>query len=637
MSWEKLNRFILKTWKKDNDSEAVQLTPKEDENEEKKRGSWGNKVEFILASIGIAVGLGNIWRFPYLCQKNGGGAFLIPYFTMMIIEGIPLFYIEYAVGQRFKRSAIGCWSSIHPALKGVGISCLVTSMFLCIYYIIVIAWCFHYLFASFSSKLPWRLENCPAYNEYKNLSDSCHSNKSVTDCSAMRNFSSCCVHDPQLHYFYTKVLHVSPSLDDVGEGVQYKLFGCLFAAWLICYICIVKGVQSTGKAAYFTATFPYLILIILLVYGLTLEGAEIGLKALFKPDFKKVLEPEIWLDAAVQMFFTLSLGFGALISFASYMPIKNNCVRDAYTVVLINCATSLFSAIVVFSILGHRAYRLGGEVDKIGGGPGLVFITFCDAFLQMPVSPLWSILFFIMLILLGIGSEFGTLEGFITPFYDMNWVKIPREIFTGVVAAIMFLVGISFVSSPGYYLFQLFDEYSVSFGLVVIAFFQTIAISWVYGTDRFADDIEYMTGKRPYLFWMICWKYISPVAIFIIFVANCHQQITKGATYMAYVGCAQQLISFSPFGSGVEGSIKKVSHSTWAQIFITVIILSAVSPIFIYLIKDLVQNPTKWREGFRKKFCTLAEYHPDPSIVDRSRRKSPEEIEIDIRKKLNEA
>ncbi|XP_012561513.2 sodium-dependent neutral amino acid transporter B(0)AT3 isoform X1 [Hydra vulgaris] len=596
-----------------------------------KREAWGHKAEFILASIGLAVGLGNVWRFPYLCQKNGGGAFLIPYFIMMVIEGIPLFYLEFAVGQRFRRSAVGCWKKIHPALTGIGISCIVVSCLLCIYYVAILAWCFYYLFASLTSKLPWQLENCPQYLEYSNISALCAVNKTLNDmCLLKERFPDCCVHDPQLYYFYRKALNISPSITDLGDGIQWKLFGCLVLSWIIAYACIVKGVKSSGKAVYFTATFPYVVLIILFFVGVTLEGASIGIKTLFTPDFSKLKDPTIWMDAATQMFYTLSVGFGAHISFASYMPIKNNCVRDALTIVILDCGTSVFAGIVVFSILGHREFTLGAPANKIGGGPGLAFITFCDAFLQMPASPVWSVLFFFMLILLGIDSEFGTLEGAIAPFYDMKWVKMRKEIFTGIVAFCMLLCGISLVSSSGFYAFQIFDDYAVSLGLLFIAFFQTISISWVYGNDKFADDIEYMTGKRPYFFWMICWKYISPLAIFIIFVSNCHQLVSNSLKYSAYVGCAQQEHDISPLGKGVNGSIAQFEYPPWALFIIFIFILSSLVPIFFFIIKDIIEHPSLWLKNIRKKLTNIKEYHPDPYRVDPSRRRTNEEVEATI-------
>lgn len=599
------------------------------------RESWGRKAEFILASVGLAVGLGNVWRFPYLCQKNGGGAFLIPYFIMMIIEGIPLFFIEFAVGQRFRRSAVGCWSKIHPALMGIGISCMVISAMLCIYYIAVIAWSFFYLFASFTSELPWRIENCPGYVKYKVFATACAKNSSDTiNCMKRDNFAECCVHDPQLYYFYRIALDVSPSIEDGGSGMSGKLAGCLILSWILVYFCVLKGVKSSGKAVYFTATFPYVILIILFFVGVTLEGAGTGIIALFKPDFSKLSDPIIWLDAATQMFFTLSLGFGALVSFASYMPIRNNCVRDAYTVVFINCGTSIFAGIVVFSILGHRQHVTGIPVTSVGSGPGLAFITFCDAFLQMPVPPLWSALFFIMLILLGIDSEFGTFEGLVAPFYDMKWVSFRKEIFTAILAVLMFFIGLAVISSPGYYAFQLFDDYSVSLPLLFIAFFQTVAISWVYGNDRFANDIEYMTGKRPFIFWQICWKYISPCAILIIFFASLVNLASKSPKYKAYVGCVQQLTDFSPLSKGTKENLFAAGYPAWGQFIIFVFVTISMVPIIVLLLKHLIQNPQKWVKGFKKTFGNKVEYYPDPSSVDPSRRKNMEEMEAAILKEV---
>ncbi|XP_065668534.1 sodium- and chloride-dependent transporter XTRP3 isoform X2 [Hydra vulgaris] len=581
----------------------------ETDNHSESQNTWGHKAEFILASIGLAVGLGNVWRFPYLCHKNGGGAFLIPYFIMMLIEGIPLFYIEFAIGQRFRQSAVGCWKKIHPALMGIGISSIVASFLLCIYYIVVITWCFYYFFVSLTSKLPWRLENCPRYLEYKNISILCAANK--TDyCLLKDNFPDCCVHDPPLHYFYNKALNISPSINDLGNGIQWKLFGCLVLSWVIVYVSIVKGIVSSGKVVYFTSLFPYVILVILFFVGVTLEGASNGVKKFFTPDFSKLKDPSIWLDAATQMFFTLSLGFGALVSFASYMPIKNNCVRDAYVVVLINCGTSVFAGIVVFSILGHREFITGS--NGMNGGPGLAFITFCDAFLQMDASPLWAVLFFFMLILLGIDSEFGTLEGAIAPFYDMKWVKMRRDVFIGVVVLCLLLCGIGLISSSGFYAFQIFDDYAVSLGLLFIGFCQVVSISWVYGNDKFAVDIEFMTGKRPYLFWMICWKYISPLAIAIIFVANCHRLVIHGPQYSVYVGCIQQLLDVSSLGKGVAGSIKEFMYPAWAKFIIIIFIISPIVPIILWIFKDFLLSPKIWLKNIYTKLTNIREYHPDP-------------------------
>ncbi|KAK3754528.1 hypothetical protein QZH41_009579, partial [Actinostola sp. cb2023] len=466
---------------------------------EPKRETWGSKAEFLLATIGLAVGLGNVWRFPYLCQKNGGGAFLIPYVIFMLIEGLPLFFLELSIGQRMRKSAILCWRDIHPCLFGIGVCCLVVSLMLCLYYVVVISWCCYYFFISFTSELPWKKEllchNWDAYNSILTAIKACETgtNPNCTGNSTMLKalkhnesiFPDCCVRDPPQYYFYHHALQISTSIDDPGVGMNIKLLGCLVFAWIITYLCVVKGIESSGKVVYFTATFPYIILIILFFRGITLEGAGIGIKAFFTPKWELLLDANIWKDAATQMFFTLSLGLGALIAFASYMPLHNQVMRDAYTVVFVNCGTSLLAGIVVFSILGYRELKTGIPADKVGSGPGLAFMTFSDAMLLMEVSPLWAVLFFLMLILLGIDSEFGTLEAAIGPIIELKlFPKVRKELITLGVAVVLFLFGLSMVSAPGYYIFQMFDDYSVTIPLLVIAIFQCIGVAWVYGNNR---------------------------------------------------------------------------------------------------------------------------------------------------------
>ncbi|XP_074621803.1 sodium- and chloride-dependent GABA transporter 1-like [Acropora palmata] len=583
-----------------------------------KRELWGHKAEFILATIGLAVGLGNVWRFPYLCQKNGGGAFLIPYGIFMVIEGLPLFFLELSIGQRMRKSALRCWKDVHPALFGIGVACLMVSLMLCMYYVVVIAWCCYYFFISFTKLLPWDHETlCPQYKKFKDLEQDvkiCASNISCSNStvysdlkSQVDNFADCCVRDPPQFYFYHHALQISTSIEDGGIGMNWKLAGCLLFAWVITYLCVVKGIKSSGKVVYFTATFPYVILVILFFRGVTLKGAGNGIKAFFNPDWKLLANADIWKDAATQMFFTLSLGFGALISFASYMPIHNQVMRDAYTVVLVNCGTSVFAGIVVFSILGYRESVTGIPVTKVGSGPGMAFMTFSDAILLMDVSPLWAILFFSMLILLGIDSEFGTLEGAIGPIMDLKiFCNLRKELVTLIVAVILFLFGLSMVSGPGFYVFQMFDDYSVVIPLLVIALFQCIGVAWVYGNDRFADDIEFMTGKRPWIGWMICWKYISPLALFIVLIALIAQQSQSPPTYSQFVGCLQK-----PFaGKGSKTWTQKALYPGWAVFIAVMMVLVSTLPILIWLIKGWPKN---WRASFYRTFCSgLNNYLPEP-------------------------
>ncbi|XP_028405512.1 sodium-dependent neutral amino acid transporter B(0)AT2-like [Dendronephthya gigantea] len=622
------------------DPNAGRSTDRLDESVEEERDAWGSKWEFILASIGLAVGLGNVWRFPYLCQKNGGGVFLIPYIIFMFIEGIPLMLLEFAIGQKFRMTAVSLWKTIHPALFGVGLASLAVSLFLCVYYIVVIAWCFLYFFISMQKDLPWKIDKlCDNYTDYKFVLDEKEkwsANKSFyskppylnnslyynvsqyaerkynESIEKINNFPDCCVIDPPQWYFYTEVLDVSTDIDDYSKGVNLKLFGCLVLAWIVVFLCVVKGIKSSGKVVYFTAVFPYVILIILFFRGVTLEGAGIGLEAFFSPEgaWERLGDVQVWKDAATQMFFTLSLAFGALIAFASYMPKNNQCMNDAYTVVFINCGTSLFAGVVVYSILGYRQVKTGIPANKVGSGPGLAFMAFSDALLQLDLSPFWAVLFFFMLILLGIDSEFGTLEAAITPMMEIGILpkKWRKEVNTAIVVVVMLLIGIAFIAGNGFYVFQIFDGYAASLPLLIVAFFQCIAVAWIYGNDRFSDDIEEMTGKRPWIGWMICWKYISPLALLIVVIATVYDLGKESAKYDIFVGCVQAPVSNSY--SGTKEWTSKVTYPGWGQFIVALVILVPTVAIIFYII---YKWPKNWKESFHKMFCTgINNYLPDP-------------------------
>ena len=214
---------------------------------------------------------------------------------MMVFQGFPLFIMEFALGQRMKQSAVRVWTNVHPVFFGVGISCMLVSFAMVSYYIVVITWCLYYFFVSFTSSLPWQVQYCEKDKEFKNITDTyqmwANKNQSVTEIYnttqslkfAVDNFADCCVRDPPQYYWYTNALQATSVIEDAGE-MNWKLFGCLVAAWVVVYFCVLKGVKSSGKAAYFTATFPYLLLFILFIRGVTLPGAGDGIKTFFTPD-----------------------------------------------------------------------------------------------------------------------------------------------------------------------------------------------------------------------------------------------------------------------------------------------------------------------------------------------------------------
>lgn len=516
----------------------IDLEKKLNRHTGEERETWGNRAEFLLSLIGYAVGLGNVWRFPYLTQKNGGGAFLIPYAVMLAIEGIPLFYLELAIGQRLRKGAVGAWNQVSPYLQGVGLASAAVSFTLALYYNTIMAWCILYLFQSFQSPLPW--STCPTHIE---------GNVTVVN-------KECELSGPTTYFWYRETLNVAPSID-YPSVVSWKLVLALLAAWFIVFLCMVKGIKSSGKVVYFTATFPYLVLVIFFFRGITLHGFERGLEHLFIPNWKKLADPEVWLDAATQIFYSFGLAFGCLIALASYNPVRSNFVKETFIVTIADFITSIFAATVVFCILGFKATAIyeeclrghnltiaGGNgmeaancsfetiISEAASGTGLAFIAFTEAINQFPVPQLWSVLFFLMLFTLGLDSMFGTLEGALTSINDMMLFPTARkEVVCGIVCGVMFLLSLCFATSTGPYVFALFDSFSANIPLLVIAFIECVAMSYVYGLKRLSTDVQMMVGFRPNYFFLFCWRFVGPIAMVVIFIASLAEMFSKGTWY----------------------------------------------------------------------------------------------------------
>ncbi|KAK3707304.1 hypothetical protein QZH41_014810 [Actinostola sp. cb2023] len=513
------------------------------------RETWVGKLDFILALIGFSVGLGNIWRFPYLCYKNGGGCFLIPYIICLVLAGVPLLILEVCLGQFMSQGGITAWK-ICPIFQGIGYASVVIVQYLNIYYIVILAWAFYYMFHSFTSVLPWSHCN----NDWNTVF--CHVGKKLIERNVTYNatvngttvlelnttfIEDKSAHSPIMEFWNYKVLNISGGLDEVGT-INWQMALCLLLGWVVCYLCVWKGVKSTGRitatllqgggvlefrifqVVYFTATFPYVLLTIICIRAVTLPGAATGIKFYLLPDWSKLKQGQVWLDAATQVFFSYSIGLGTLIALGSYNKFKNNCYRDCIIFAIVNSGTSFYGGFVIFSVLGFMAEKQGVSVGDVAeSGPGLAFIAYPAAVAEMPISPLWSILFFFMVILLGLDSEFVGVEGFVTAIVDMFPGYLRRgyrkEIFIGVMSTIWFLVGLLMVTQGGMYVFQLFDNYSASgSALLWVALFESIGIGWVYGAERFYQNIEAMIGFRinPYL--KICWVFCTPIFCLAVFI-----------------------------------------------------------------------------------------------------------------------
>uniref|UniRef100_A0A3B5AUA8 Transporter n=1 Tax=Stegastes partitus TaxID=144197 RepID=A0A3B5AUA8_9TELE len=472
------------------------------------REQWSNKLEFVLAVAGHIIGLGTVWRFPYLCYKNGGGAFLIPYILFSFTCGIPLFLLETSLGQFTSQGGITCWRKICPLFEGLGYGSQVVVLYTGVYYIVILAWTFLYLFSSFRTELPWT--SCD--NSWNTGSNGCfeHGPNQTSPQLLYGNTTSSVV-----EFWERRILGLSEGIDQIGN-IRWDLALCLLLAWVLCYFCVWNGVKSTGKVVYFTATFPYVMLVVLLVRGLTLPGAKDGIVFYVYPDLSRLADPEVWMDAGGQIFYSYGVCTGILTSLGSYNKYNNNCYRDCGYLCLLNSLTSLVAGFAIFSVLGFMAKEQGVDISMVAeSGPGLAFIAYPRAVALMPLPQLWAIFFFIMLIFLGLDSEFVHQETMVTTISDMYpsffHSSCRRKLLLLAISVVSFLIGLFMVTEGGLYVFQLFDYYASSgMTLLLFAIFQSVCIGWVYDADRHYDNIEDMIGFRPRPFVKYCWRYITP-------------------------------------------------------------------------------------------------------------------------------
>ncbi|KAM9238689.1 LOW QUALITY PROTEIN: sodium- and chloride-dependent glycine transporter 1 [Leptosomus discolor] len=431
---------------------------------------------------------------------------------------------------------------------------MVVSTYIGIYYNVVICIAFYYFFVSMTRVLPWTYcSNAWNTPDCAGVLDGNLSSRTALNLTRLLNATQKRT-SPSEEYWRRYVLDLSDDIGNLGE-VRLPLLGCLGVSWVVVFLCLIKGVKSSGKVVYFTATFPYVVLTILFVRGITLEGALTGIMYYLTPQWDKILDAKVWGDAASQIFYSLGCAWGGLITMASYNKFHNNCYRDSIIISITNCATSVYAGFVIFSILGFMANHLGVDVSKVADhGPGLAFVAYPEALTLLPISPLWSILFFFMLILLGLGTQVGhgggvvgspcwggvawwgqggdmlplpphvqfcLLETLVTAIVDEvgnEWIIRKKTFVTLGVAVAGFLLGVPLTTQAGIYWLLLMDNYAASFSLVVISCIMCVAIMYIYGHSNYFKDIEMMLGFPPPLFFQICWRFISPAIIFFILV-----------------------------------------------------------------------------------------------------------------------
>ncbi len=465
------------------------------------RDRWPSKTIFIFAAVGSAVGLGNIWRFPYLVGKYGGGAFLFPYILLLFLFGIPLLVLEISLGQKMQLGAVGAFRKIGKPFSGIGVGAVLCSFFVSCYYAVVMAWSIMYIY--YSVNISWG--------------------------------------ESPSTFFFRDVLHSASGPSDLWT-IPTPVLTALVLCWFFVYFCIWKGVKSVSAVVVVTMPLPVILLFILLIRGVTLPGSVDGLIYYFSPNFKALLDIEVWRVAMTQVFFSLSLGFGVMIAYGSYEKSTGDIVKSAYIIALSDAAVALLSGCVVFATLGYMSHESGSSLaDLAASGPSLAFIVFPKALSLIPGAPFFAFFFFLMLLMLGIDSLFSLVEAISTTLHD-QWSFIRKEDITLYVCVFCFLGGLIFTTTAGIYFLDISDHYVTFYGLVTVSFLQALVAGWCYKAQPLYHWINEVSTWQLTRWWPFCIRYFAPVCLFLLIASGLYQDITT--PYEGYPGWATILMGW---------------------------------------------------------------------------------------------
>ena len=450
------------------------------------RGHWSSRRAFILAAIGSAIGLGNVWRFPFKCYENGGGAFLIAYLVAIITAGIPLLIMELSLGHRYKLATPLTFSRINRKFEWIGWWAVLVGFMITTYYAVIMAWGLNY--TVFSTTQAWGEDTST--------------------------------------FFYQDFLGLTSGHFDFG-GLRLPIIIALLISWILIVAAIWKGAKTVSKVVYLTVFVPWLLLIVFVIKGVTLPGSMQGLIYYLQPHFEKLTDPSVWIAAYGQAFFSLSIGFGIMIAYASFLPKDADIINSAFIITLSDGATAFIGGFAVFGSLGYYAKLTNQAVqDVLSGGPGLAFVTYPTIINHLPLPKVFGILFFLMLLTLAIDSAFSLVEAVSSSFRDKyNWTHKKSNI---IVAVIAFSIGILFTTGAGLLWLDIVDKWLEVFGLSVVILVETIIIGWFYRTDRLREYANSFSEVKVGQWWNVFIRFILPILIGALVLTEAMKLILGG-------------------------------------------------------------------------------------------------------------
>ncbi len=404
------------------------------------REQWATRAGFLLAAIGSAIGLGNIWRFPYIAYDNGGGAFLVPYLVALLTAGIPLLIFEYTVGHRFRGSPPRSFRRLSRPAEAIGWWQVAICFVIATYYAVIIAWAVR--FVGFSIGQQWG-------------------------------------DDPDAFLFedFLQVADEPGMISSFVAGVAWPLIGVWVVTLAILALGIRRGIEQANKVF-----IPLLVVlfVILVVRALFLPGAGVGLDALFAPDWSAITDGGVWIAAYGQIFFSLSIGFGIMITYASYLRRRSDLTGTAMVAGFANSSFEILAGIGVFATLGFMAVTSGIAVNEVATqGIGLAFVAFPEIISNLSGgATLFGVLFFGSLVVAGISSLISIVQVLVSAVQDRtDMSRVPAVLSVGGATALASIL--LFPTSEGLYLLDAADHFINQYGIALAGLVAVVTVAWL--------------------------------------------------------------------------------------------------------------------------------------------------------------
>jgi NSS family neurotransmitter:Na+ symporter len=462
---------------------------------EEQRENWGTRSGFVLAAVGSAVGLGNLWGFPYKLYSYGGGAFLIPYIVAMVCIGIPMLILEFSLGHFTQRAAPDAFARANKKFEFAGWWGIILGFVIITYYPVILAYCLSYMKFSIvaiikGTALPWAGEGAEGVENAKS-------------------------------FFYNEYLAFKEGTE-LG-AMRMNILVPLIAAWVAMYFCIFRGVKFVGKIVWLTVPLPWLMLGVLTIRGLTLPGSMKGLVFYLDPVWSELAKPTTWRFAFGQVFFSLSLAFGVMITYASFLHRKSDINNNAAIIGLADFATSFIGGIAIFATLGGMAFatqQAGSAVEVenvVDAGPGLAFVAFPYALAQLPGAGWWSLIFFFTLVTLGIDSAFSITESVLAGIVDKTGWR--RSIVLPIMSLIGLGSGLVYIMQGGLNWLGTIDGFiNGTWGIAFLGLLECVVLGWLYRVDTLRAHANERSDWHIGKWWNYTIRIFIPIVLGTLFL-----------------------------------------------------------------------------------------------------------------------